>query len=172
MAILDILKYPNALLKQASKDVVSFDDELQGFLDDLEATMTDGPGAVGIAAPQVACFQRIAIVDVSANPKRLSHGRLFLINPEIIEWDGLEMGREGCLSVPDYTGNVVRAKSIKLRYLDRDGAEQEIETEGYEARALQHEMDHLEGMLFIDRVVSRRHDLFKRKNYQGKGKKQ
>ncbi|MCB1736651.1 MAG: peptide deformylase [Gammaproteobacteria bacterium] len=171
MAILEILKYPDPRLKQESVDVEHFDAELQTFLDDLEATMGDGPGAVGIAAPQVARFQRIAIVDVSSKPKLLNHGRMFLINPEIVEWDGLAVGREGCLSVPDYTGNVVRAERIKLRYLDRDGNEVEIDTEGYEARAVQHEMDHLDGMLFVDRVVSRRHDLFRRKSYKQRGER-
>lgn len=169
MAQLDILKYPDPRLKQVSEEVETFDDELMQFLDDLEETMEDGPGAVGIAAPQVGRFQRIAIVDVSGNPKNSSNGRLFLINPEILEWDGMKLGREGCLSVPDYTGNVVRAKRVKLRFQNRDNETVEIDSEGFEARAIQHEMDHLDGMLFVDRVVSRRHDLFQRKNYQKGG---
>jgi peptide deformylase len=94
------------------------------------------------------------------------------VNPEITDWEGYEPGREGCLSVPDYTGNVIRATRIRLSALDRYGESVEYEMEGYEARAAQHEIDHLDGMLFVDRVVSRRTDLFRRKVYQKGGKKQ
>ena len=166
MAVLEILKYPDDRLKQLSEDVMELDDALQLFLDDLLETLDAAPGCVGIAAPQVGMPKRIVIVDVSSKPKFKSHGRLVLINPEIVEWDGFEIGREGCLSVPDYTGNVVRAESIVLEALDREGNKQRYEMEGYEARVAQHELDHLEGMLFLDRLVSRRSDLFKRKNYQ------
>lgn len=171
MALLDILKIPDERLKRASLPVEQFDDELRAFIDDLEETRQNGPGAVGIAAPQVAHFQRIAIVDVSNTRKPVpNHGYMVLVNPEIVEWDGYEMGREGCLSVPDYTGNVIRATRIKIKAQDPWGKDLEYEMEGYEARAVQHELDHLDGMLFIDRVVSRRTDLFRRKVYQ-KGKK-
>ena len=171
MALLDILKIPDERLKQVSLSVDQFDDELRSFIDDLEETRQNGPGAVGIAAPQVARFQRIAIVDVSNTRKPVpNHGYMVLVNPEIVEWDGYEMGREGCLSVPDYTGNVIRATQVKIKAQDPWGNDLEYEMEGYEARAVQHELDHLDGMLFIDRVVSRRTDLFRRKVYQ-KGKK-
>lgn len=168
MAVLDLLKYPDPLLKTISKPVVDFGAELQHFLADLEETMLAGPGGVGIAAPQVACFQRIAIVDVSSKPKVEQHGRLVLINPEIIEWQGFVKGREGCMSVPDYTGNVMRAERITLEFLDATGQKQQIETGGFEARAIQHELDHLDGLLFLDRLVSRRNDLFKRKTFAPK----
>jgi peptide deformylase len=95
---------------------------------------------------------------------------MILVNPEITHWDGFEMGREGCLSVPDYTGNVIRATHIRIRAQDPWGQPLEYEMEGYEARAVQHELDHLDGLLFIDRVVSRRTDLFQRKVYQQGGK--
>ncbi|MES9934826.1 MAG: peptide deformylase [Sedimenticola sp.] len=171
MAILEILKLPDARLKQVSEPVSVFDDELRSFIDDLEATRLNGPAAVGIAAPQVGHFQRIVIVDVSNTRKPVpNHGHMILVNPEIIHWDGYEMGREGCLSVPDYTGNVIRATCIKVRAQDPHGASLEYEMEGFEARALQHEIDHLDGMLFTDRVVSRRTDLFQRKVYQKGGK--
>ena len=88
------------------------------------------------------------------------------MNPEITAWDGFVIGREGCLSVPDYTGNVVRAERIKLDALDRDGNALHFEMEGFEARAAQHELDHLDGLLFLDRLVSRRQDLFRRKVYR------
>ncbi len=128
--------------------------------------MRAGPGGVGIAAPQVGRLQRIAIVDVSSKPKVKSHGRLVLINPEIVEWEGYAKGREGCMSVPDYTGNVIRAKRITLEYLDETGTPRTLESEGFEAVAIQHEIDHLDGILFLDRLVSRRADLFRRKVYK------
>lgn len=171
MAVLEILTLPDARLKQESAPVEVFDDALRAFIDDLEETRQAGPGAVGIAAPQVGHFRRIVILDCSRTRKPVpNHGRLVLINPEITEWDGYEMAREGCLSVPDYTGNVIRATRIKLRARDPEGAPLEFDMEGFEARAAQHEIDHLDGLLFVDRVVSRRTDLFRRKVYQGGGK--
>jgi len=142
------------------------DQELTHFMADLEETMRAGPGGVGIAAPQVGRFERIVIVDVSSKPKIAHHGRLVLINPEISQWDGMKIGREGCMSVPDFTGNVIRAEQIELSYLDEDGHAQQLQSSGYEARAIQHELDHLDGLLFLDRLVSRRNDLFKRKVYK------
>ena len=167
MAILEILKVPDARLKQLSEPVERFDDELRAFITDLEETRLAGPGAVGIAAPQVGRFQRLIILDVSNTRKPVAnHGHLVLVNPEITQWEGYEMGREGCLSVPDYTGNVIRATQIEVKAQDPQGEPLQYQMEGFEARALQHELDHLEGMLFIDRVVSRRTDLFRRKVYQ------
>jgi peptide deformylase len=173
MAILQILKLPDPRLKEIAEPVAQFDDELLAFIGDLEETRLDGPAAVGIAAPQVGRSQRIIIIDCSTTRKPVpNHGRLVLINPEITEWDGFELGREGCLSVPDYTGNVIRAERIKLTAQDPRGESHEYEMEGFEARALQHEVDHLDGILFVDRLVSRRTDLFQRKVYRkGGGKK-
>jgi peptide deformylase len=131
----------------------------------MEQTMRAGPGGVGIAAPQVARFERIVIVDVSSKPKINHHGRLVLVNPEILAREGMVKGREGCMSVPDYTGNIIRAEKIQLQARDENGNEQEYEMQGFEARAVQHEIDHLDGILFLDRLVSRRHDLFRRKVY-------
>jgi len=163
MAALPILTYPDDRLQTISQPVERFDSTLRDFLRDLEETMRLGPGAVGIAAPQVGMFQRIVIVDVSAKKNIAHHGKLVLVNPEIDAPHGSVSGREGCLSVPDYTGNVVRAQRIRLRGLNASGAVLDIECEGYEARALQHEIDHLDGLLFLDRLVSRRTDLFPRK---------
>ena len=173
MAVLDILTLPDERLKQESVPVERFDAELLAFIDDLEETRRAGPGAVGIAAPQVGRFQRIVIVDVSNTRKPVpNHGYLVLVNPEITHWDGFALGREGCLSVPDYTGNVIRAEQIRLRAQDSRGEPLAFEMEGFEARAVQHEVDHLDGLLFVDRLVSRRTDLFRRKVYQkgGQGK--
>jgi len=165
-----ILTVPDDRLKQQSAEVITVDARLQQRIDDLEDTRQAGPAAVGIAAPQTGWFERVVIVDVSGRKKTPSHGYLILINPEITEWSGYKLGREGCLSVPDFTGNVIRAEEIQLRAMNRDGEWQEYEMTGYEARAVQHEIDHLDGILFTDRVVSRRTDLFRRKVYQsGKG---
>ena len=169
---MDILKYPDERLKQVSAPVENFDDQLRDFVVELEATMRAGPGGVGIAAPQVEYFQRIVIVDISGMRKlpanSSNNGRMVLINPEITEWEGMAMGREGCMSVPDFTGNVIRAEKIAFSACDEFGEKHAYSSEGYEARAVQHEVDHLDGMLFLDRLVSRRTDLFKRKVYQQK----
>ena len=170
MAILDILTLPDPALKKVSEPVIDFDEGLRAFLADLEETRRNGPAAVGIAAPQVGCFRRIVIIDCSGTRKPVpNHGHLILVNPEITHWEGYDMGREGCLSVPDYTGNVIRATRIHLVAKDPLGQSLEFDMEGYEARAAQHEIDHLDGMLFVDRVVSRRSDLFKRKVYRKGG---
>lgn len=166
MAVLEILTYPDARLRQVSRPVVDFGAEFQRRVDDLEAARLAGPGAVGIAAPQVGWFERVLIVDVSGRKKTASHGHLILANAEISEWDGYAVGREGCLSVPDYTGNVIRAERIHLQAQDRRGQAVSFDMQGFEARALQHEMDHLDGLLFLDRLVSRRQDLFRRKVYK------
>ncbi len=167
MAVLDILVYPDPRLKQKSLPVEKIDDSVRSFIADLEETMRAGPGGVGIAAPQVGRFERIVIVDISAKPRHPNHGRLVLVNPEIIRHEGSVVGREGCLSVPDYTGNVVRAKRITLRALDGQGVTRTYDIEGYEARAVQHETDHLDGLLFLDRLVSRREGLFPRRPPRG-----
>ena len=161
---LDILTYPDERLKQLSEPVSVIDVRIQDFIRELEATRLAGPSACGIAAPQVGRFQRIVIVDVSNMKKPVAnHGHLIMINPEIIEHDGMVMGREGCLSVPEFTGNVMRAEKIKLQFQNPQGEAIQFETTGFEARAIQHEMDHLDGVLFLDRLVSRRTDLFRRK---------
>jgi peptide deformylase len=166
MAVLDILTYPDERLRQVSNPVQAFDAALQTRIDDLEQTRQAGPGAVGVAAPQVGWFERVVIIDVPPRKKSSSHGHLILVNPEITEWEGFTVGREGCLSVPDYTGNVVRAETIHLEAFDRHGNALSFDMHGFEARAAQHEMDHLDGLLFLDRLVSRRQDLFQRKVYK------
>ena len=166
MAVLEILTYPDERLRQISEPVQVFDAGFQARIDDLEETRLAGPGAVGIAAPQVGWFERVVIVDVSGRKKTRNHGHLILVNPEITTWEGHKVGREGCLSVPDYTGNVIRAEKIHLDALDREGNPLSFDMDGFEARATQHEMDHIDGLLFLDRLVSRRQDLFQRKVYE------
>ncbi len=170
MAVLEILRYPDERLKREAEEVTLFDDELRQFVSDLEQTMRSEPGGVGLAATQVDRLQRIAIVDVSPldKPEKPlpNNGMMILINPVITKWDGMVVGREGCMSVPDYTGNVIRAERINVRARNLKGKEIVYQCEGFEARAVQHELDHLDGMLFLDRLVSRKKDLFKRKVYQ------
>ncbi len=168
MTVLEVLTYPDARLKRVAELVERFDAALQGFVADLVRTMAAGPAAVGIAAPQVGCLQRLVIVDVSTRSRVAGHGRLVLINPEITAREGHAVGREGCLSVPDYTGNVIRAERIHVRARDEHGGSVDCEMEGFEARVVQHEVDHLDGLLFLDRLVSRRSDLFARRD-RGKG---
>ena len=151
MAILDILKLPDPALKRVSEPVTQFDDALRAFIDDLEETRQHGPAAVGIAAPQVGYAKRIVIIDCSTTRKPVpNHGRLVLINPEIIEKDGVTVTEEGCLSVPGYYEEVERAEHIRVRFLNRDGEHVEMEAEDLLAICIQHEMDHLDGKLFVD----------------------
>ncbi len=169
MALREILTYPDERLRQPCDDITDFEDPgFQTFVDDLLATMAAGPGAVGIAAPQVGEMIQLLLVDCSLarKPPEGHHGLLVVCNPVILTWDGMETGREGCLSLPDYTGNVMRALEISVQFQDRHGRERALSLSGFEARVMQHEMDHLEGKLFIDRLVSRKADLFRRKVYR------
>jgi peptide deformylase len=166
MAVLSILTYPDPRLQRKAEPVSVFDDDLHHFVDDLTETMYAGPGGVGIAAPQVDRPQRIVIVDVRPKLGDDCHGRMILINPELAAWEGMAVGREGCMSVPDFTGNVIRAERIQVQAQDVSGRERSYECAGFEARAVKHEMDHLDGFLFLDRLVSRKIDLFRRKNYK------
>ncbi len=160
MAILEIIKYPDERLKTKSATVETVDAATLSFIGDLVDTMRASPG-VGLAAPQIGRLIRVIAVDVT--PKNPGHGLIALINPEITGSHGSRTGREGCLSVPEYTANITRATNITVRGLGKDGRETVIESEGFEAVALQHEIDHLDGILFIDRIASMKRDLFKRK---------
>lgn len=145
MAKLTILEFPDTRLRTRAKPVESVDDELRGLIDDLFETMYDAPG-IGLAATQVDVHKRLLVTDLSAD-KSEPH---VLINPEILEKDGVTVTEEGCLSVPGYYEEVKRAEHIRVRFLDRNGDEQEMEAEGLLAVCIQHEMDHLEGKLFVD----------------------
>lgn len=163
----EILKYPDERLKIVSKEVQDFGREFKEFVDRLTYTMYNSPGGVGIAAPQVNNHIRTIIVDTSkSNHKtnKISHGLMVLSNPKIIHQEGEIIFREGCMSVPDYTGNVKRFYYIKVEAQDIDGNLITFDTEGFEAVVIQHEIDHLDGKVFIERVVSPK-DIFKRKVY-------
>lgn len=163
-----ILCYPHPVLKKVSHAVTVIDDDIRRLIDDLLDTMGAGPGSVGVAAPQIGVTLRVCVVDVSASRhgKDNNHGLLVMVNPEIVHREGGAIMREGCMSVPDYTGDVERATAITVRFLDGEGTEREIEASGFEAVAIQHEMDHLDGILFLDRIVSLKTGLFRRKNYK------
>ncbi len=168
MKKLDILIYPDERLKIPSTPVVDFGIETYNFVQDLIYTMKSQPSCVGIAAPQVNVHRRIIVVDTSYSKhreNRLTHGLMVLINPIIVQADGEIIVREGCLSVPDYTGNVKRHYWIKVQAQDSKGNLLEFDTEGFEAVVIQHETDHLDGKVFIERLVSPK-ELFKRKVYK------
>ena len=163
-----VLVYPDPRLRKVSQPVVEFGTLLVELINTLTYHLYNGPPSVGIAAPQIDQFLRVAIVDVSSmfeagrkrKPKGTNHGQLVLVNPVITHRSGEVVGREGCLSVPDYTGNVMRAERLTLRAQQPDGESQQYELSGFEARAV-----HLDGILFLDRVVSAR-EVFRRKNYR------
>ena len=151
----EILKHPDERLRRKALPVDAFDDDLVHLFKRLEITMRAGPGGVGIAAPQVGENSRLVVVDCSESLRPCkNHGLLYLANPQIENSEGESLGREGCLSVPDWVGMVPRAKTIRLGYDDVHGERQIIEATGFEARVIQHEIDHLDGVLFTDRVIS------------------
>jgi len=169
MAILPILQFPDPRLKEKSAPVTGVTAEVSSFIDDLLETMRASPACVGIAAPQVGNASRIIAVDVSAHRRggqEENHGLLVLVNPEILAMGGKQLIREGCMSVPDYTANVQRAQWALVDALDREGKQVILEAIGFEAVAIQHEVDHLDGYLFLDRVSSVKTDLFRRKRYR------
>ncbi len=165
MPVREIRLYPDPILKQVCAPVEELDADVDSLVQDLIDTMVAAGHSVGVAAPQIGACRRVVVVDVSASKmgKDNNHGLLVLINPEIIRREGSRVMREGCMSVPDYTGNVTRAESIVVQYLDRDGREKVITSSGFEAIAIQHELDHLDGLLFLDRVSSLKTDIFRRK---------
>jgi peptide deformylase len=160
MAVLEIKKYPDEVLKRKAVPVEGVDDALQRLIDDMIETMYAAPG-VGLAAPQVGVPKSLIVIDVSVREEK--QPLIVLINPQIIEADGFAEFEEGCLSVPEYTAVITRAERIKVKGLDRDGVSVEIEGTGLLARALQHEIDHLEGVLFIDRLSSIKREFFKKR---------
>jgi peptide deformylase len=145
MALLDILHYPDKRLRTVAEPVEVVDDSIRKLVDDMLETMYAAPG-IGLAATQVNVHKRVLVMDLSEN----KNDPLCLINPEIIQSDGVEQTEEGCLSVPDIYETVERAERIVVKALDRDGNEQRLEADGLLAVCIQHEMDHLQGKLFVD----------------------
>ena len=163
MAVREVLVYPDRLLKQVAVPVQA--DELERVSADLLDTMDSLGHCVGLAAPQLGELSRVVAVDVSEHPKAETHnGLLVLANPRIVEATGSEVGREGCLSIPDLTANVRRATDLVVEHLGG-----EVRSSGFEARCIQHELDHLDGILFLDRVESLVDDVFRRRTYASEG---
>lgn len=165
MPVRPLVFYPDPRLKTVCDPVADITDELRAAAQDLLDTMDAGPPrTVGIAAPQIGVLSRIAVVDISRNPKYAGgHGLLLLVNPRITAHDGEQFFREGCLSLPDYTANIRRLQSVTVEALDLNGEPMSVDAEGFEAVVLQHEIDHLDGVLFLDRVADMKTDLFRRK---------
>lgn len=149
MAVLPIRKYGDDVLRNPAKPVPEIDASLQTLIDDMIDTMYAAPG-VGLAANQVGVAQRLMVIDLSVG-KRPNECHVF-INPEIIDQSGQITEEEGCLSIPDFVEVVTRPERVKLRYLDRKGVEREMWGEGLMARAMCHEIDHLNGTLFVDHL--------------------
>ena len=169
MAVLEILKFPNPKLKKKSLPVEAIDDDLRRLVLNLAETMYAAPG-VGLAAPQVGHSLRLAVIDVT--PVAEKKNLLVLINPEIISAEGECTWDEGCLSVPDYNEDVKRKEKVVVRYRDLEGKVCEIAAEGLLAIALQHELDHLDGILFIDRISALKRALYRRKLQKEKKEKE
>ncbi len=145
MAIRQILHYPDPRLRRFAEAVEQVDDQIRALIDDLANTMYQAPG-IGLAAPQINVAKRVIVIDASATKSEL----LVLVNPEIIDRQGEQTLEEGCLSVPGIYDTVTRAERIKVRALDRHGKVFELETSELLATCIQHEIDHLEGKLFVD----------------------
>ena len=165
MAVRSIRVYPDPILKQVAEPVREIDDHVVALIQDLVDTMVDAGHSVGVAAPQIGTLLRVVVVDVSKSKlgRDNHHGLLEMVNPVIIEKSGSRIMREGCMSVPDYTGNVQRAEHIVVEFSNRSGQLRVIEASGFEAVAIQHELDPLDGLLFLDRVSSLKTDLYRRK---------
>jgi peptide deformylase len=165
MAVCEILIYPDERLKTMCAPLTTIDATVDALIQNLVDTMLASGHSVGVAAPQIGDLRRVAVVDVSRSKlgRDNHHGLLTMVNPEIISRSGQKVMREGCMSVPDYTGNVTRSGEIVVEFRDRDGSERVIRAAGFEAVAIQHELDHLDGFLFLDRVSSLKTDVFRRK---------
>lgn len=155
-----ILTYPSAELKKKSVPVTIIDDSIRELIRDMTETMYNAPG-VGLAAPQIGVHQRVVVIDVS--PKDAPPDLIVAINPVIIYAEGEAYEEEGCLSVPKYAANVRRHSRVIVKGLDPEGAEQTWKAEELLAIAFQHEIDHLEGMLFIDHLSLLKRELFHRR---------
>jgi peptide deformylase len=160
MSTLTIVKYPEKVLKEKTAPVRNIDGDLQKLIDDMIETMYAAPG-VGLAANQVGVSKQLTVIDVSARDEKSP--LIVLVNPEIVHFEGEIEEEEGCLSIPDYTTVLKRALKVCVKGFDREGKPVEIEAEGLLARALQHEIDHLNGVLFVDRMGRIKREFFKKR---------
>lgn len=157
--LLDIKQYPDPILRKKANKIDIVNKEIQRLLDDMAETMYNAPG-IGLAAPQIGKSIKVIVTDIT--PRSESGELIKLINPEIIHAEGEELMEEGCLSVPGFTETVKRAQKIVVRGINEKGKEVEIVAEGLLARVFQHEIDHIEGRLFVDRLSTLKKALFKR----------
>jgi peptide deformylase len=167
MPVRPVVRLPDHVLKRVADPVTDIGPDEKALAADLLDTMFGSPHCVGVAAPQIGVSVRAFSVDVTGHKKADScHGPFVLFNPVLVLARHLELAREGCLSVPDLTGNVARATEVVVRGLTPEGSTIVVEANAFEARALQHELDHLDGLLFLDRVGSLSTDVFRRKRYK------
>jgi len=161
MALLPILTAPDPRLKKKSLPVDTVDAGVRQLMDDMLETMYDAPG-IGLAAPQVGVLQRVIVLDIDREDTKT--GPLFMANPEIVAASDEDVSyEEGCLSVPDHYSDVVRPATVTVRYLDRDGKQQDLACDGLLATCVQHEIDHLDGVLFIDHISALKRNMILRK---------
>ena len=164
MSVRPVRIYPDPVLKQAANPVGVVDAAAQAIARDLVDTMRAHERCVGIAANQIGVLRRCVVVDVTGHPRaRSCAGLIVLFDPVVEQQSGAEIAREGCLSLPDLTANVRRATNLTVRGLTEDGSSRVVEADAFEARALLHEIDHLDGILFLDRVASLETDVFRRR---------
>jgi peptide deformylase len=158
--IYPIVKFPDPILQQPAEPVTVFDAELRKLVDDMFTSMYDAQG-IGLAAPQIGVSKRLTVIDLSFQKK--PEDKIVLINPEVVELKGKQVEEEGCLSLPEIRDRVVRAAEVKVRAQDAEGKSIEVEGTELLARAIQHEVDHLDGILFIFRLSRLKRDLQLRK---------
>jgi peptide deformylase len=165
VAVRPVVRLPEPVLTRVAAPVEAIDATARSLALDLLDTMRASPACVGLAAPQIGIGRRAFAVDISGHPKaRSSHGPFVLFDPEVVIAYGAVLAREGCMSVPDLTGDVPRASRLVVRGLTPEGTDRVLEVDAFEARAVLHEIDHLDGLLFLDRVVSHNR-IFRRKVY-------
>jgi len=163
MAIREIRTYPDPVLRVKTTRVEKIDSSLNALIEDMVETMHAAPG-VGLAANQIGVPIQLAVIDLSAQEnEKKRHPLIVIINPEVLSQEGSVTEEEGCLSIPDYAETITRAARVKVRAQDRNGKAFEIEAEGLMAKALQHEIDHLNGVLFVDRMSMLKKSIFKRR---------
>jgi peptide deformylase len=159
MALRDVLKFPDKRLKEISIPIEKISDEIRELASDMLEVMYDEPG-IGLAAPQVGAAVRLIVVDTEWTADDAERNPFVLVNPEIVESSGKIVWNEGCLSVPDFEADVERASHVKLRATNLEGEDLEISASELQAVCFQHEIDHLDGILFIDRISRLKHKLY------------
>lgn len=160
MALRPIVAFPLPILKKKAEPVTEFDESLQELVNDMAETMYEAPG-VGLAAPQIGISLQLVVIDIT--PKDEPNNLIVLVNPRIVKGEGEEVDEEGCLSVVDYCSNVKRFQKIWVEAQDIEGNPLNFEAEDFYARVIQHELDHLNGKLFIDRISSLKRSLYTKK---------